>query len=110
MSIDALPLFKPRFVVEDEQMTRYERRPDALCTTLPDGTGVVLHLEKRCYYPLSKSGVFLWGMFDGSRVVDVDELSAALVARYGIPLERARVDVATFVERLVAERILVGSP
>ncbi len=77
---------------------------------LPDGTGVVLHLDKRCYYPLSRSGVMLWALFDNQRVVDDDDLVSALVERYRINHETARQDVAVFVERLVAEAILVVAP
>ncbi len=91
-------------------MARHRRRPEALCTALPDGTGVVLHLDKRCYYPLSKSGVVLWGFFDGDEVVDDDALADALVARYRIDVEVAQRDVAAFVARLVAEDILVVVP
>jgi len=91
-------------------MARHRRRPEALCTALPDGTGVVLHLDKRCYYPLSKSGVVLWGLFDGEAIVDEDALADALVARYRIDREVARRDVVAFVTRLVAEDILVVVP
>jgi hypothetical protein len=88
-------------------MARHRRRPEALCTVLPDGTGVVLHLDKRCYYPLSRSGVLLWALYDDQRSVEIDELEAALVQRYRIDRETARRDVAAFVDRLVAEDILV---
>jgi hypothetical protein len=91
-------------------MPRHRRRPEALCTALPDGTGVVLHLEKRCYYPLSKSGLLLWGLFDDQRIVSTDELADALVARYRIDPAVARRDVDAFVDRLVAEDILVEVP
>ncbi len=90
-------------------MPRYRRRPEVLCTTLPDGTGVVLHLDKSQYYPLSKSGVLLWAMFDDARVVDEGALADALVARYAIDVDVARRDVAAFVARLVDEGILVGA-
>lgn len=91
-------------------MTRYQRRPEALCTALPDGTGVVLHLDKRCYYPLSKSGLVLWALFDDQRVVSGEALAEALVVRYRIELEIARRDVDAFAARLVAEDILVEVP
>lgn len=91
-------------------MARYRRRLEALCTVLPDGTGVVLHLEKRCYYPLSRSGVVLWALFDDERIVDDDELVSALVTRYRIDRDTARHDVAAFVDRLIAEDILIVAP
>jgi hypothetical protein len=91
-------------------MVRYRRRPEALCTALPDGTGVVLHLDKRCYYPLSKSGLVLWSLFDGEQVVDDAALADALVARYHIDREVARRDIEAFVARLVAEDILAEVP
>lgn len=91
-------------------MARHRRRPEALCTALPDGTGVVLHLDKRCYYPLSKSGLVLWALFDDQRIVDDEALADALVARYRIDAGVARRDVAAFVARLVAEDILVVVP
>jgi hypothetical protein len=74
-------------------------------TELPDGTGVVVHLEKRCYYPLSKSGVVLWRLFDVG-AVDDEALVQAMLARYRVDEPTARRDVAAFVERLVAEKLL----
>ncbi len=91
-------------------MVRYRRRLEALCTALPDGTGVVLHLDKRCYYPLSKSGLVLWSLFDGEQVVDDAALADALVARYRIDRDVARRDIEAFVARLVAEDILAEVP
>lgn len=79
----------------------------AILTVLPDGAGVVLQLEKRCYYPLTKSGVLLWHLYDNGAAVADDGLVAALVARYRVDDATARRDVTAFVERLVAEKILL---
>ena len=87
-------------------MPRHRRRPEALLTELPDRSGVVLHLDKRCYYPLSSSGVLLWRWFDDGKVVDDDALSAFLVERFKISDDVARRDVQAFVDRLVSESIL----
>lgn len=85
------------------------RSPDALLSELPDGTGVVLQLQNRCYYPLSASGVLLWHLYDGDRAVDDDALVACLRQRYGIDDVVARRDVDAFVARLVGEKILVDT-
>ena len=82
------------------------RREHALLTVLPDGTGVVVHLDQRCYYPLSKSGVVLWHLYDDCGDVDDEALVRALLGRYRIDESTARRDVAAFVERLVTEKIL----
>jgi hypothetical protein len=86
-------------------MTIRRRSEHALMTELPDGTGVVVHLEKRCYYPLSQSGVVLWRLYDAG-AVDDEALVRALLARYRVDDSTARRDVAGFVERLIAEKIL----
>ncbi len=90
-------------------MAPRRRSESALLTELPDGTGVVVHLEKRVYYPLTKSGVLLWRLFDDAKAASDDDLVRALLARYRIDEATARADVAAFVQRLVAEGILVDA-
>ena len=90
-------------------MVARRRSAQVLLTELPDGTGVVVHLDKRCYYPLSRSGVLLWRLFDGEQAVDDDVLVAALVERYRIDVATARRDVQAFVARLAGEGILVDA-
>ncbi len=87
---------------------RHRRREDALLTELPDGTGVVVHLEKRCYYPLSRTGVLLWHLYDSDARLDDNALVQALLARFAVDEATARLDVEAFVGRLVAEDILTA--
>jgi hypothetical protein len=90
-------------------MAAHRRRLDVLLTELPDGSGSVVHLEHRCFYPLSRSGVLLWRLYDGGAFVDDEVLVTALVDRYRIAAETARRDVGAFVARLVSEGILVAA-
>jgi hypothetical protein len=89
-------------------MVARRRNEQVLLTELPDGTGVVVHLDKRCYYPLSRSGVFLWHRFDDGVAIDDRTLVAALVERYRVDESIARRDVHAFVTRLVDEGILTS--
>ncbi|MDP2340161.1 MAG: PqqD family protein [Deltaproteobacteria bacterium] len=91
-------------------MTLRRRRKEALFSELPDGTGVVLHLDKRVYYPLSKTGVLLWHLYDVEEGVDDERLVSCLVQRFAIDEATARADVDAFVERLVNEEILITEP
>lgn len=87
-------------------MLGYRRRPEALLTELPNRTGLVLNLQKRCYYPLSATGVLLWRLFDNHEVVDEVALSEFLVEKFGLGHETAKADVQLFLKRLVDESIL----
>ena len=83
------------------------RHPDALLSELEDGSGVVVHLQRRRYHPLSKSGVHLWHAFDGGVDVDVDGLVVRLTQRYAIDEATARRDVVAFVDQLTRAEILL---
>ena len=86
---------------------RRRRKSGVLLSELPDGSGVVVHLDKRAYYPLTRTGVVLWHLYDDDRACSDDDLVAALRARYRVDEGVARSDVRAFVQRLVDEGILV---
>ena len=87
-------------------VARRRRQKDVLLSELPDGTGVVVHLDKRSYSPLSSTGVLLWHLYDSGPLEDA-ALVACLLQRFGIDEGRAHNDVAAFVRALVAEGMLV---
>jgi len=86
-------------------VSQRQRRPDVLLSELPDGTAVVVHLDKRAYSPLSKTGVLLWHLYDAGPVDD-DALVTCLLHRFAVDEATARNDVAAFVRRMVDEGIL----
>jgi hypothetical protein len=79
-------------------------RPSVIEETF-DGEAVLVHLETGCYYALNAAGTMIWELVrDGRTQAQVHELVAA--ARGAADARTA----AAFVERLIAERLLVADP
>ncbi|MFT4704825.1 MAG: hypothetical protein ACI81R_002533 [Bradymonadia bacterium] len=78
-----------------------------LLTSLPDNSGVLLHLDTKCYYSLNESGVILWKRVEGGDPPpNVEELVVALTSVYDVSDDQAKSDVETLVAELVAEGLL----
>lgn len=76
------------------------RRLDPASTAwrLVDGDVLGLDLQTEEYFVIKGSGVALWHrMADGATD---EELAGVLTERYDLPLERARTDVAAFLDTL----------
>ena len=81
----------------DEAATR-RLDPAATAWRLVDGDVLGLDLQTEEYFVIKGSGVALWSrMADGATD---EELAGLLSERYDLPLERARTDVAAFVDTL----------
>ncbi len=77
---------------------RHRIKSDSLSWQQVDDEVVVLDLDRSAYLALNGSAAVLWhGLAERPEDgVDDDELVARLVGTYGIPAERARVDVEQF--------------
>lgn len=87
-------------------MTLRLRADDVVWEDL-DGSVVALDLRASAYFTLNGSGTVLW-----RRVVEGttrDELARALVDRYGLAVDHARVEVDDFLAALAGRGLLEGS-
>jgi hypothetical protein len=78
-----------------------------LLTELPDGTGVLLHLQTRFYFTLNPAGLQTWKLLVVG-VRDAAELASALAAQYppADPVQ-VRADVEALLVELTRETLVV---
>jgi hypothetical protein len=70
-------------------------------TTMPDGTGVVLHLDTKFYFTLNATGVFVWQRLSDRSAATVPALGAALVAAFRVEPADAERDVRALMDELL---------
>jgi hypothetical protein len=80
---------------------------DAVLTELPDGTGVLLHLDTKFYFTLNRTGVLAWKLLGDAGARDAAELGARLAREFPDADPAAvRADVERLVEELTRERLV----
>lgn len=81
--------------------------PRAVLQTMHDGSAVVLHLDTRYYFTLSESGALLWKtLAESAQPVGPAALVAALTDEYEIDEQTARLDVDSWLARMLADELL----
>lgn len=71
-----------------------------------DGEVIALDLTSSTYFTTNRTGTLLWhAMVDGAAVGDLVEL---LASTFGIPADRAKGDVGSFLDLLSANNLLVA--
>ena len=85
---------------------RMEIRQNGLTWHVVGNEVVILDLERSTYLKLNGTARMLWECLTNSSTAD--ELTSALVARFGIAEEVAGGDVATFLTDLRERDLLVG--
>ena len=83
-------------------MTSYLTNPRCLLTSLPDGTGVVLHLDDKFYFTLNATAVFMWQRIADGSARTVPALAEAIALAFRVDVAAARGDVQTLLDELVA--------
>lgn len=83
----------------------YRHSPDVLFTTAED-EAVLLHLVSGMYYSLNRIGTVVWTLL--AQGLPLDDIVAALGARFDVTADEARGDVAALVNHLCREKLLVA--
>lgn len=79
---------------------------DVVMTELPDGSGVLLHLQTGYYFTLNPSGVAVWRMI-GAGARDASELAVAMGSSYpGVEPARIRTDIDALLAELNRESLV----
>lgn len=84
------------------RVLRIMRSKDCLLTTLPDGSGVLLHVGAKRYLSLNDTGVCVWMALEHGPQTP-DELALVVADRFDVEVKTAALDVATFVAALASE-------
>ncbi len=87
---------------------RYQRHPGVRVTSL-DNEGVALHLDTHRYFTLNATGLTLLEVLAEPRTIE--ELAAALVARYDVEEPEAAATARAFIAQCVERGVVVtGTP
>jgi hypothetical protein len=83
---------------------RYVQNPRTAARVL-EGLAFVVSTDQNKMITLNRTGTLVWELAESG--CTVDEVVAALKARYGVPEEQARLDATTFIEDLCRRGVLV---
>jgi len=83
---------------------RFSVRGEEVAAKVFDDEVVVVHLGTCTYYSASGSGADAWTWIEEGR--PIGDVAVALASRYGIEVERARVDLDRYVARLLEEGLI----
>jgi hypothetical protein len=85
---------------------RLSQGEEVVMTELPDGSGVLLHLQTGYYFTLNPSGVAVWKMI-GAGARDASDLVAGMGSSYpGIEPARIRADIEALLAELNRESLV----
>jgi hypothetical protein len=84
---------------------RYKRHPDVRVTALDD-EGVALELGRHRYFTLNETGLLLLQIL--AEPLTIEQLGAALTARYQVTPPEAERTARAFVEQCVARGVVVA--
>ena len=83
---------------------RLRRKDEEVIAKAMDGEAVIINLANGVYYSVDNVGGAIWEMMnDGWRM---DEIVAAITARYDVPLPRAEADVLRLGADLLREELV----
>ena len=81
--------------------------PRCVLTELPDGTGVVLHLDTRFYYTLNRAAVASWKALSAGPGT-AEAIGAALAREFVVDDASAAADARALLEELRAEGLVTN--
>lgn len=85
---------------------RYQRHPSVRVTSL-EHEGVALHLDTHRYFTLNPTGLTLLEVMAEPRTIE--ELAAALVARYEVAGPEAAATARAFIDQCLERGVVVAS-
>lgn len=86
---------------------RYDAAAARLEVSDIDGELVVLNLDNGCYYVIAGIGANIWGLVVAGATRNA--VVAAVVAQYGIEPDAVRLEVGSFLDKLLDEDLLIGT-
>jgi hypothetical protein len=86
---------------------RYNPRTDNTAATVIDGEAIIVNLTTGVYYSMDKVGAEVWQMMEQG--LSLEQISAAVAARYDVTADRAVADIEALTAKLVAEDLVEQS-
>jgi hypothetical protein len=86
---------------------RFRPNEKEVAAKVLDGEAIIINLSNGIYYSMDKVGGFLWAMVAEGH--SLEEILAAIVARYDVSLEQARADIERLAAELLQENVVLAS-
>ena len=86
---------------------RFRPNEKEVAAKVLDGEAIIINLSNGIYYSMDKVGGFLWAMVAEGH--SLEEILAAIVARYDVSLEQARADIERLATELLQENVVLAS-
>src|SRR5713101_5423272 len=83
------------------------RAGEEVAAKVIDGEAIIINLANGIYYSLDKVGGLIWEMLAGK--YSLEEVIAAILARYDVSREQAQADVERLATELLQENLLLVS-
>ena len=87
-------------------MSQLTPSPEVLASHL-EGEAVLLHMGTKRYFRLNRTGAHIWKALEGG--ADAEAIAESLVSAFEVELAEAQASVATLLNELVENRLVVNS-
>lgn len=86
---------------------RFRPNEQEVAAKVLDGEAIIINLSNGIYYSMDKVGGVLWALLAEGH--SLQEILAAIVARYDVSPERARADLERLAAELLQENVVLAS-
>jgi hypothetical protein len=86
---------------------RFRPNEKEVAAKVLDGEAIIINLSNGIYYSTDKVGGVLWAML--AEGYSLEEILAAIVARYDVSPEQARADIERLAAELLQENVVLAS-
>jgi len=86
---------------------RFRPNEKEVAAKVLDGEAIIINLSNGIYYSMDKVGGVLWAMLTEGH--SLEEILAAIVARYDVSPEQARADIERLAAELLQENVVLTS-
>jgi hypothetical protein len=89
---------------------RFRQAPSCRLTELPDETGVILHLERKFYFTLNQTAVFVFKALNDVEQQTPEALAKRLSEVFEVDEATAAADVMALLDELLSEGVVERGP
>jgi len=84
--------------------SRLRPNEEEVAAKVLDGEAILINLSNGTYYSMDKAGGFIWELIEGRH--SLEEMVAAIIARYEVSSSQAQADVERLAAELVEESLV----
>ena len=84
----------------------FRQNGQVVLAELPDGTGVLLHLDTRFYFSLNRTGLFVWKALGEEQLQTVQAIARKLAEHFEVTEDAAERDTRDLLKQLAQESLV----